>query len=69
MLCSVMIAGSLTGCGKGKKRFPEYSIQNFTAPAKRVKEDCLSLQLRIMAIIKVFDEFADKGAENFKGPS
>jgi cyclophilin family peptidyl-prolyl cis-trans isomerase len=67
MLCSVMIAGSLTGCGEGKEKVPEYSIQNFTAPAKGEEIVVLTIKDYGDIKIKVFDEFADKGAENFKG--
>lgn len=68
MVCAAMMAGGLTGCGKDEaSSVPKDSIQNFTAPTEGEEIVVLTIKGYGDVKIKVFDEFAEKGAENFKG--
>lgn len=68
VVCATMMAGGLTGCGNDKaSSVAKDSIQNFTAPVEG--EDIVVLTIKDYGDIKIklFDEFAEKGSENFKG--
>jgi len=68
VVCATMMAGGLTGCGNDKaSSVAKDSIQNFTAPVEG--EDIVVLTIKDYGDIKIklFDEYAKKGSENFKG--
>lgn len=68
LLCGIMTAGCLAGCGESEKGESLYKdIANFTSPVKGEEVVVMNIKDYGEVRIKLFPEYADKGVENFIG--
>lgn len=68
LLCGIMTAGCLAGCGDTEKGESLYKdVANFTSPVKGEEVVVMNIKDYGEVRIKLFPEYADKGVENFIG--